>query len=1237
MNRKMLIALLASCGISLFAGLRDGLLFYAPFEDGTEPEIAGGAKTSNSGLGEVPGKVGMGVLSEGAGILYNNVGNLNLARGTVAFWVKPEVDFKNLEKPAILFRAVHLAFVYQPHGRAFFMTGNVVPKVGFKWDYSLDFNGLQNWKAGEWHHVVLTWDSGIGVKSLTIDGRLVKTVRTRHFPSSISANAPLEFGVGFKGVVDEIYIYDNMRDVNDLNTLYHSPEKSASEFRRVDSVRRTLPASATAAVKQASLQAPFDDGDARGVVNQGKKGSDRGIPLNVKGRLKPGEGTVLFFVRPDGDVKNQTKSFTLFRAGHLALTYHPRNRKLFFMSGGSENGTFAWDYSCYTELPFQWKAGQWHGVGMSWKTIGDKLEKRIWLDGKQVFSSSTTRKPERIYDREFALMQGFSGTIDELSLWKTALSAEDILFLTAYPELAASAAGRSSAKLMEGSDPLFRRLRREIRGAEQTEPLSFSIKAVAPEKTIVAPGESFPAEIHLENRSLKTFQGEVCFTLRDVYLKSFGEKKRRIHLAPGERKRLSLPFQAPKRGAFRVEAVWNWNGKRILRDVASFAVWNKKQEPDPESFFGNHVNGWSNGAYFAQAHKLGQNWMRNHNMVQTTWWYRMRPDPGVYTYGNDFQLNDLKKYNMFLLGQLFTTPYWAAADRSAKKSTGYNAGWTPRLDLFAGYVKDAVKRYGDRIRYWEVWNEPDVSMFYRGTPEEFAKVVQTAAKAVHEADPRAVVMAAGYTHSGWGWHRRTAKAGAFKGIDMISLHYGTPDAPPEETYVKLKDTVNHFQGLAVKYGDGKPLPVWDTEGGIGSTTYLRGLDFPFLPPESKREPDNSLRTAIRVVQGSAIHMALGIGKHFIYLQSPPGRNGTGVYLNTAMIDFNNVPKPVLMSRVAMQEQVDYTSFRKLVRKEDARFWAFVFRHKTKPETVVLWWTGDGGRVELSPRFPGKVTAGMDLFGNPLEQTGPVFSVTEEPSYLRIASADADGVAAAIERASLKVRKAPAKLESLAGEEKPRIPKLPDFVAPSENPAGVFQLDLRRFCNMGLADDASGNGRGGWSDEGDLNDMRDLKTGRRTFYGVPFEIIDPKTNRNRAVITLSGAAKSALPREIRAIPVNRRARALYFLHAGSWSARGAVLEYVIHFEDGTKEVVEIRSPEHINNWWIGWQEGEVSRPVPVQVKNTISGKPEWRYLRVYEWENRHDQWTRGKGVKIRSIDIRSRNAGMTPIVIAITGV
>ena len=226
----------------------------------------------------------------------------------MAFWVKPEVDFKDLKKSAILFRAVHLALVYQPHGRAFFMTGKVVPNVGFKWDYSLDCNGLRNWKAGEWHHVVLSWDSGIGVKSLTIDGRTVKTSRTSHFPSGISANAPLEFGVGFKGVVDEIYIYDNMRDVNDLNTLYRSPEKSASVFRQVDSVVQALPAGTVAAVKKASLYASFDNGGVPGLVNSGAKGSEKGIPLDVKGKIEPGEGTVFFFYRPDADMKGEKKS-----------------------------------------------------------------------------------------------------------------------------------------------------------------------------------------------------------------------------------------------------------------------------------------------------------------------------------------------------------------------------------------------------------------------------------------------------------------------------------------------------------------------------------------------------------------------------------------------------------------------------------------------------------------------------------------------------------------------------------------------------------------------------------------------------------------------------------------------------------------------------------------------------------------------------------------------------------------
>ncbi len=56
----------------------------------------------------------------------------------------------------------------------------------------------------------------------------------------------------------------------------------------------------------------------------------------------------------------------------------------------------------------------------------------------------------------------------------------------------------------------------------------------------------------------------------------------------------------------------------------------------------------------------------------------------------------------------------------------YNKGW-------AGGFKDSV-------RYWEVWNEPDLGLiWWRGTPEQYYRLYGAAAKAVKAADPKALV------------------------------------------------------------------------------------------------------------------------------------------------------------------------------------------------------------------------------------------------------------------------------------------------------------------------------------------------------------------------------------------------------------------------------------------------------------------------------------------------------------------
>ena len=56
----------------------------------------------------------------------------------------------------------------------------------------------------------------------------------------------------------------------------------------------------------------------------------------------------------------------------------------------------------------------------------------------------------------------------------------------------------------------------------------------------------------------------------------------------------------------------------------------------------------------------------------------------------------------------------------------YNAGWAH------GY------RYG--IRYWEIWNEPDLGkVFWSGTPEQYYELYARIARAVKEADANALV------------------------------------------------------------------------------------------------------------------------------------------------------------------------------------------------------------------------------------------------------------------------------------------------------------------------------------------------------------------------------------------------------------------------------------------------------------------------------------------------------------------
>lgn len=1246
-------------GISVQGGLKDGLLFYVPFEKNCEPAIAAGsrlAECTGGGAEYVDGPNGKAV-KIADGIKYRTDANFNVSCGTVAFWFSPGWDTADKQSPArSLFAAVHIQAAFYPNsGDMFFMTGKSLPQEGFQWDYGNSSKLLTTWKNDQWHHIAIAWDAAKGKKSLYIDGALVKANSTTVIPTELGAGSSMGLGFNAPGKYDELMIWGRELALNEIGYLYARPEKAAAEL--ACDIPAALSAQKTVSAENSGIidgiiagvtyYVPFDGtvkpekangswnsnggetGFRNGIVNQAVTLSGKPVNLDSTGNFDLKRGSLSLWFRPEKGLKSMSGNPALFRAGHFVFSLNPESRTLFFMTGNVDaNKTFQWDYSCQTKLDVSWDQPQWHHLAAVWdKAAGSKA---LYLDGILRSSVQTSLIGDEISPAgEMFIGSNAAGDFDELICWNRTLSPMEIASVCTRPGKVAAALG-IKVNNAKTSLPLQNAAETVAAAAIAAPPVKVGLPSIQIEKTIVKPGEIFEAVIPVSAPGLKAYQGKITVVLRDFWMNDCGRQELELSLVPGETKIYKAPFKAARKGIYKIEVNYAIDGKNMVRDAGSFGCWGEPSAPDPDSFFGNHVNSWSSGRYIAQANRLGLTWMRDHNMLQTTWWVNAQPDSGAFAWEGADQLDALKKYNIPALGQLFTTPDWAAASGGQPKKPGYSQCLVPDMNLFSEYVYQTVKHYGNYIKYWEIWNEPEVGMFWKGTPEKFGELVQTAVKAAKKADPNCKIMSAGFTAPPWVWHEKSAKAGAFKGIDLISFHFGCPLTAPEDTFKQLQALANHFQEMAVKYGDGRKLPLWDTEGGTADTTFLRGLDSARLPPEAERQPMNWYEGAVTCVQAEAVHMTLGIEKHFIYLQNQVPEISEEAYINTSMLDVNNAPRPKLMARVAMQEQLDWTVFYKTICRNEGRFWANVHQKKQSQDSVVMLWCGSKGELRLRASWPGIILKAIDIMGNDFTVDMADIKVTGEPLYLHI-NASAEKVATAIEQAFVKITVEPEKLEIADDGSEHKVPELPAFVAPGENPAANFTVDLRKFCNMDFMDDDPGNGKGGWSDEGQLNDLRDFKTGKRKLHGVTFDVIDPKQNNGKAIITLYGAATTVkMPDAVKNIPVNRKARCLYFLHAAAWGVPGNIGEYVVNFTDGTSETIVINIPQNNNNWWSGYDKKELSRPVPVQVTNTATGKTAWRYLRVFEWENR-------TGKMVKSIDFLSLKNSQTPILIAISGV
>lgn len=942
-----------------------------------------------------------------------------------------------------------------------------------------------------------------------------------------------------------------------------------------------------------------------GIVGGGAGSMPDGASFSELGNFDFSKGTLSLWVRPL-NLRGQT---ALFKTTNFEIRLDSNARKLFFMTGANrDDGSFEWDYSVFAPLQAI-PNDHWTHLAVTWNS--ESGEKEIYLDGERVVRGITALFPRRRVDTRahilFASGEKGSLDLDEAGIWNRVLSSEEILALA------------------KKADSLAQLAMKERQFAELPHSLlEVGLESTSPDRTIITPGNSFPFVFWVSNHGQKPISTTLRIRLLDFFGKDAAEPvNRELSIAAGDAVRVEVSFVLPRQGIFKIQvSAPNLGGPW---EPSSAVAWPDLPRLGVDSFFGLHVHSWDS-RHLAQAARLGFRWNRNHNMLQTTWWPRVQPEPGPFTWLHNSSLDRNLRHGFEVLGQFFGTPYWAARRGSfqaqlVNEGDGpYPYGAVPKLDAFGKYVEATVRQYKNRIRFWEIWNEPDVSMFWNGTPQEFAEMAAVAYRRAKAADPSATVLVGGFS-TGFPWIEEAASAGALRSADGIGFHfYHSPNENPDRLASRIARIVSFYRELCAKVGVSPNLPLWHTEGGSISTTWLSGLHVEGWPPAHLLPAIDATEAAMIQVIHDVLLLSHGVRHSFSYLWKPHKQ-----FSDLSEMDINGAPKPKMVARAVLAYQIKDLSFASLINSEKDGFRAAVFANSSA--SVAVCWMGSGGRLTIRREDLPPGTTAMNLMGNEID--AEEICVGPEVIYF---SSRASGKDFASQLVSLP-RRVEA-FEKMAATEDARL-ELPTDPFPSALEASVekfFSIDLRGHANMGFADETAGDGKGGWTDQGSFNSLSSMPTGAVTIGGVRFSIIDPTSNDGRSVLVLKGQGSTpSHPESIKDIPVERAVRSLYLLMAAAWCPKdGEIARLDVHYTDGTTASIPVEAGKHLADWWLTPPATVSSRVLQLKEKPSSLDDSGLRYLHAFEWPNPHPNKV------IRSIDFSSTHEMSTAILVAITG-
>lgn len=202
---------------------------------------------------------------------------------------------------------------------------------------------------------------------------------------------------------------------------------------------------------------------------------------------------------------------------------------------------------------------------------------------------------------------------------------------------------------------------------------------------------------------------------------------------------------------------------------------------------------------------------------------------------------------------LGNSPTWASS--RPRELSAYNSGGAAgpqRLSDWENYIRTVATRYRNKVRYYEIWNEPNLPKFYSGNVGEMLELARIAYVTLKKVDSQIQVISPSPTEKrGLKWLDEYLRQGGGNYTDIVGYHFYVQPAQPE----MMVPLIGQVRELMTRYGlEAKQL--WNTESGWNISHQQHG-----------DAPSNTLSTeqaSEYVARSLILNWASGVSRFYWY-------------------------------------------------------------------------------------------------------------------------------------------------------------------------------------------------------------------------------------------------------------------------------------------------------------------------------------------------------------------------------------